>query len=168
MLLSTIVQSDKRAYEEAAKRLALDAQNREKIVPELRKESRRKYLTKRKEDKLIELQDDIRDDEFLFEEEILTERERHERHYKKRVLDLARQHDKQSEIEKVQRYHMPEDRKSGKETDQYVEAPDEKLPNYEQRRWEEEHLHSARFSFGAKDAKVSEKCHGLERKKERN
>lgn len=39
------------------------------MVPDLRKESRRKYLTKRKDDKLIELQDDIADDEFLFEED---------------------------------------------------------------------------------------------------
>jgi pre-mRNA-splicing factor ATP-dependent RNA helicase DHX16 len=42
------------------------------MIPDLRKESRRKYLTKRKDDKLIELKDDIADDEFLFEEDQVT------------------------------------------------------------------------------------------------
>jgi pre-mRNA-splicing factor ATP-dependent RNA helicase DHX16 len=53
----------------AAKRIAMEAENREKLLPDLRKESRRKYLSKRKEDKLMELQDDIMDDEFLFDED---------------------------------------------------------------------------------------------------
>ena len=48
---------------------------------------------------------------------------------------------------------MPVDRK-GKETDRYIEVDEkEKAPNYEQRKWEEEHLHSAQLKFGAKDAK---------------
>ena len=137
--------SDKRAYEEAAKRITLEVEDREKMVPDLRKESRRKYLAKRKEDKLLELQDDIRDDEFLFDEEQLTERERAERRYKKTVLTLAVEHSKAGEIEKVQRYHMPEDRKDKKEKhfDEFDEK--EKVHNYEQKRWEEEHLHSAQF-----------------------
>lgn len=43
---------------------------REKLVPKLRVESRRKYLEKRKEDKVAELEADIVDDEYLFEEEV--------------------------------------------------------------------------------------------------
>ena len=146
--------SDKRAYEEAAKRLAIEAENRESLVNDLRKESRRTYLSKRKEDKLNELKDDIMDDEFLFDEDQLTEKEKAERRYKKKVLELAVQHSKAGEIEKVQRYHMPEDRKDKK--DKHFDKFDEKdkAPNYEQKRWEEEHLHSAQFNFGAKDAKV--------------
>ena len=146
--------SDKRAHEEAAKRLAIEAENRESLVNELRKESRRTYLSKRKEDKLNELKDDIMDDEFLFDEDQLTEKEKAERRYKKKVLELAVQHSKAGEIEKVQRYHMPEDRKDKK--DKHFDEFDEKdkAPNYEQKRWEEEHLHSAQFNFGAKDAKV--------------
>lgn len=62
--------SDRRAYEEAAKRLKLENQDREKIIPKLRVESRRKYLEKRKEDKLAELEADIADDEYLFEDEM--------------------------------------------------------------------------------------------------
>lgn len=146
--------SDKRGYEEAAKRLAQEAENKERIIPDLRKESRRKYLSKRKDDKIVELKDDIADDEFLFDESQLSARERQERRYKKTVLDLAEQHGRAAEIEKVQRYVMPEDRKGLKETDTYVEADDrEKVPHYEQRKWEEEHLHSAQFRFGARDAK---------------
>lgn len=62
--------SDRRAYEEAAKRLQLQNAEREKIIPKLRVESRRKYLEKRKEDKLLELEADIVDDEYLFEEQM--------------------------------------------------------------------------------------------------
>ena len=92
----------------------MENENREKNLEELRKQSRRQYLSKRKEDKMLELKDDIADDEFLFDESQLTERERRERNYKKTVLNLATGHKKAAEIEKVQRYVMPEDRKKGK------------------------------------------------------
>lgn len=62
--------SDRRGYEEAAKRLKMENEDREKMVPVLRKISRRKYLEKRKEDKMVELAEDIQDDEYLFEEEM--------------------------------------------------------------------------------------------------
>ena len=84
--------------------MALDNENREKNLGELRKQSRRQYLSKRKEDKMLELKDDIADDEFLFDDSQLTDRERRERNYKKTVLNLATAHTKAAEIEKVQRY----------------------------------------------------------------
>lgn len=62
--------SEKRAYEEAAKRLKMENKDREKMIPMLRVQSRRKYLEKRKDDKLAELEADIIDDEYLFEEEM--------------------------------------------------------------------------------------------------
>lgn len=56
---------------EAAKRLKImETDTKEKLVPKLRIESRRKYLEKRKEDKVAELEADILDDEYLFEEEM--------------------------------------------------------------------------------------------------
>jgi len=56
---------------EAAKRLKImEVDAKEKLVPKLRIESRRKYLEKRKEDKVAELEADILDDEYLFEEEV--------------------------------------------------------------------------------------------------
>ena len=99
----------------------MEAENKDKMLPELRKESRRQYLQKREKGKLDELMDDIRDDEFLFDDSQLTKREKDDRKYKKKVLELATQYSKASEIEKVQRYHMPEDRKNS-ELQQYVEV----------------------------------------------
>jgi len=149
---NVVSKSDKKAYEEAAKRLAQEAEDREKMLPELRKESRRAYLSKRKEDKIQELEADILDDEFLFDESKLTEREKKEKKYRKTILELAKQHDKASEIEKVSRYQMPDENR--KEIDTYVEVDEkEKTAGYEQRKWEEEHLQQAQFKFGAKDAK---------------
>ncbi|RZF33169.1 hypothetical protein LSTR_LSTR004855 [Laodelphax striatellus] len=147
--------SDKRAYEEAAKRLKLENESREKIVPHLRLESRRKYLEKRKDDKVAELEADIIDDEYLFNEQDLTERERRDREHKKNILSLAKEHEKARELERVQRYHMPQDSKESK--DQYNEIDDkEKVPYYEQRKWEEEQMSSAVFHFGAKHRDVKE------------
>lgn len=60
--------SSKRSYEEAAKRLKLEAEDRDKLLPKLRVQSRRKYLEKRKDDKVVELEADIADDEYLFDE----------------------------------------------------------------------------------------------------
>lgn len=44
-----------------------------------------------------------------------------------------------------------------KPDDKYVEDKTEKGPNYEQKRWEEEHLSAAVMHFGAKDAKAKRK-----------
>jgi pre-mRNA-splicing factor ATP-dependent RNA helicase DHX16 len=49
--------------------LKLEAEDCSKIIPKLRVESRRKYLEKRKEDKVAELEADIIDDEYPFQEE---------------------------------------------------------------------------------------------------
>ncbi|KAK9888360.1 hypothetical protein WA026_000614 [Henosepilachna vigintioctopunctata] len=144
--------SERRAYEEAAKRLKLENEDREKIIPALRVRSRRKYLEKRKEDKLMELEADIADDEYLFEDEILTERERKERQHKKELLKLAQEHEKARELERIQRYHMPKDLGKGSTAD-YIEVDElEKVPLSEQKKWEKDQMSSAVFSFGSKDA----------------
>lgn len=65
-----IIYLDKKAYEEAAKRLKLENEReKDTIIPRLRVESRRKYLEKRKEDKVTELEANILDDEYLFDAE---------------------------------------------------------------------------------------------------
>ncbi|KAM7353532.1 pre-mRNA-splicing factor ATP-dependent RNA helicase DHX16-like isoform 1-T2 [Cochliomyia hominivorax] len=146
--------SSRKAIEEAAKRLKLELEDRDKILPQLRIQSRRKYLEKRKEDKVAELEADILDDEYLFDDAILTEKERQEREYKKQLLTIAKEHEKARELERIQRYHMPRDLKKG-EKEEYVEVDEnERLPNSEQKKWEAEQLASARFQFGAKDAKA--------------
>ncbi|XP_037817197.1 pre-mRNA-splicing factor ATP-dependent RNA helicase DHX16 [Lucilia sericata] len=148
--------SSRKAIEEAAKRLKLEHDDRDKILPQLRIQSRRKYLEKRKEDKVAELEADILDDEYLFEESVLTDKERQEREYKKQLLTIAKEHEKARELERIQRYHMPRDLKKG-EKEEYVEVDEnERLPNSEQKKWEAEQLASARFQFGAKDAKAQE------------
>ncbi|XP_043238204.1 pre-mRNA-splicing factor ATP-dependent RNA helicase DHX16-like [Amphibalanus amphitrite] len=148
--------SDRRGFEEAAKRLKLESEDRAAAVPRLRLEARRKYLSKRKEDKLAELEADIADDEYLFEESTLTEREKRERDYKKRVLSLAKEHEKARDLERVQRYHMPEDMKE-EPTKKYTETDArEKAPNSEQRKWEEEKLEAAQYRVGARDARARE------------
>ena len=144
------IKNDKKSYEEAAKRLKLEAEDRKKIVPKLRVESRRMYLEKRKDDKLALLEGDIADEEYLFNEVPLTDKEKAGLEYRKKVLNLAREHDRARDMEKVQRYHIP---KEG-EDNQYVEVDEtEKAPNAEQKKWEEERLGIARLRFGAKDAK---------------
>nr|CAD7257731.1 unnamed protein product [Timema shepardi] len=153
-LANYATEAKKRAYEEAAKRLKLEAQDRERIIPKLRVESRRKYLEKRKEDKVAELEADILDDEYLFQEEILTERERKDRDHKRKLLELAKDHERARELERVQRYHMPQDARKGKSDGKYEEVDErERVPHYEQRKWEEEQMSSAVFRFGARDAK---------------
>ncbi|XP_046403500.1 pre-mRNA-splicing factor ATP-dependent RNA helicase DHX16 [Ischnura elegans] len=146
----------KGVHEEAARRLEHEAKDREKIIPKLREESRRKYLEKRKEDKVAELEADIIDDEYLFEDEILTSREKKEREHKRRLLQLAKEHEQARELEKVQRYHMPEDARRGRHGD-YVEVDErERGPGSEQRKWEEEQMSSAQFRFGARGGKEQE------------
>ncbi|XP_055376601.1 pre-mRNA-splicing factor ATP-dependent RNA helicase DHX16 isoform X2 [Condylostylus longicornis] len=143
--------SSRKAFEEAAKRLKLEIEDRDKFLPQLRIDSRRKYLEKRKDDKVAELEADIIDDEYLFDSEILTEKEKQEREYKKNLLTIAKEHEKARELERVQRYHMPRDMKKGEKED-YVEIDErERQPNSEQKKWEAEQLASAMFQFGAKD-----------------
>lgn len=60
----------RKAIEEATKRLKLEHEDRDKIVPHLRLQSRRQYLEKRKDDKVAELEADILDDEYLFDESV--------------------------------------------------------------------------------------------------
>uniref|UniRef100_A0A182SZZ8 Helicase ATP-binding domain-containing protein n=1 Tax=Anopheles maculatus TaxID=74869 RepID=A0A182SZZ8_9DIPT len=145
--------SGNRGYADAAKRLKLETEDREKLLPQLRVQSRRQYLEKRKEDKVAELEADIRDDEYLFPDAEITERERRDREYKKNLLQIAKEHEKARELERVQRYRMPKDVKKG-ETEEYVEVDErERMPHSEQKKWEAEQLASAVYKFGSKDAK---------------
>lgn len=50
--------------------MKLEHEDRDKILPQLRIQSRRKYLEKRKEDKVAELEADIADDEYLFDDNV--------------------------------------------------------------------------------------------------
>ncbi|XP_068210643.1 pre-mRNA-splicing factor ATP-dependent RNA helicase DHX16 [Palaemon carinicauda] len=152
---------NQKAFEEAARRLQMEKEDRVKILPKLRVESRRKYLGKRKDDKLKELEEIIIDDEYLFDEETLTEREKKERDYKKTVLQLAKDYDKVREAENVQRYVMPDE--GGSVDDKYVEVDErENKHGFEQKKWEEDQMRGTSLSFGAKDKAVKYQDHGKE------
>ena len=128
--------SDKKAYEEAKKRLKLAEEDKKKLIPELRKVSRRTYLDKRRAEKVIELRDDIADEEFLFSETKLTKVEKEEFDYKRKVFALAKEHEQVAQLEKVQRYYIPtEDSKPQK-----YEEPHEKSefgPNADVKKWQD-------------------------------
>lgn len=80
----------------------------------------------------------------------LTERERREREHKKQLLQLAKEHEKARELERVQRYHMPLEK--GK-LEPELEVHDNEPPQSEQSKWESDQMSSAVFRFGAKNRK---------------
>ena len=141
-------------FAEAAKRLQLEELDRKNIIPKLRIDSRRKYLEKRKDEKVEELEADIRDDEYLFDDDQLTKREIKDREDKKIILRLAKEHEKARELEQVARYRMPDDKRDKDIPDKYVEVDDrEKQPHSEQKVWEDARMAQSQWNFGAKDAK---------------
>lgn len=80
----------------------------------------------------------------------MTEQERKERAHKKQLLQLAKEHEKARELERVQRYRMPLE-KGKQEPEQDVH--DNEPPQSEQSKWESDQMSSAVFRFGAKDRK---------------
>ncbi|CAD5215395.1 unnamed protein product [Bursaphelenchus xylophilus] len=145
---------DAKEREEAQKRLNVlsgTAKDQREIVKKMREESRKKYLPKRKEDKLYETRRYIEETEKYFNEEELTERERNELEYKKTVLKFADQFEDAGKIVKQKRYHLPDASKK------IIDEPEEEERRMgDARRWEEEQLHSAMFKLGAKDRKADE------------
>uniref|UniRef100_A0A8C9Y8Z8 RNA helicase n=1 Tax=Sander lucioperca TaxID=283035 RepID=A0A8C9Y8Z8_SANLU len=141
--------TDKKAYEEAQKRLKMAEDDQKNMLPELRKRSRWDYLKKREAEKLEDLEAEIKDDEYLFHTDELTERERKELEYKRTLRDLAKDYKKagaKEQEERKNRYYMPEEKRSKVGTRD--ETPMEL--GGEQGRWEEERLKTASLSFGAK------------------
>ncbi|XP_033123605.1 pre-mRNA-splicing factor ATP-dependent RNA helicase DHX16-like [Anneissia japonica] len=144
--------SSKEAYEEAKKRLEMEEEDKKKMIPDIRKKSRRKYLEMRKGDKLDELEMDVLDEEYLYSGLKLSEKERRDAEYKKTILQLTKNYKKSGDKEREERYHMPTD--DAKPQERYVEPKgDEKVAGYEQKKWEEEQMKMGQMSFGAKDAK---------------
>lgn len=147
------VQSSK-VIEEAAKRLKMEKDDRLKVIPKLREESRQVYLKTREEDKLAELEQEVQDEEYLWSDVKLTKYEKERMEQKKRTLEIARQYKKADELEKVDRYYIPSDDKNEKKKyDKYSEDIKEKGPNFEQNRYESDRVNSAIMQFGSKDAK---------------
>lgn len=106
-----------KAMEEAARRLQLEKEDRKRIIAAERLKSRREYLPKRQADKVAELEADIADEEYLFEGERLTAAEKKDYEYKRKIFELSKQHEQAREIEKQQRYHIPDAKKRDVEND---------------------------------------------------
>uniref|UniRef100_A0AAQ5YG59 Pre-mRNA-splicing factor ATP-dependent RNA helicase DHX16 n=1 Tax=Amphiprion ocellaris TaxID=80972 RepID=A0AAQ5YG59_AMPOC len=146
--------TDKKAYEEAQKRLKIAEDDQRNMLPELRKRSRWEYLKKREAEKLEDLEAEIIDEEYLFATDELTEREKRDLEYKRTLRDLAKDYKKagaKEQEERKNRYYMPEEkrRKEVPQRDLELEETPMELGG-EQGRWEEERLKTASLSFGAK------------------
>ncbi|KAM3613919.1 uncharacterized protein V6R79_007063 [Siganus canaliculatus] len=146
--------TDKKAYEEAQKRLKMAEDDQKNMLPELRKRSRWEYLKKRESEKLEDLEAEIKDDEYLFSKEDLTDRERKELDYKRTLRDLAKDYKKagaREQEERKNRYYMPEEKRSKEVPQKDLELEETPMElGGEQGRWEEERLKTASLSFGAK------------------
>ncbi|XP_013884176.1 pre-mRNA-splicing factor ATP-dependent RNA helicase DHX16 [Austrofundulus limnaeus] len=159
--------TDKKAYEEAQKRLKMAEDDQRNMLPELRKRSRWDYLKKREAEKLEDLEAEILDEEYLFSSAELTEREKKSLEYKRTVRDLAKDYKQagaKEQEERRNRYYMPEEtrRKEVPQKDLELEETPMELGG-EQGRWEEERLKTASLSFGAK----KERELGLKEEQER-
>ncbi|KAF7700251.1 hypothetical protein HF521_003209 [Silurus meridionalis] len=149
--------NDKKAYEEAQKRLKMAQEDQRSMLPELRKQSRRDYLTKREQEKLEDLEAEIKDEEYLFSGDVLTEKERKDLEYKKQIRDLARDYKKAGAKEKEERknrYYMPEEIRNKNIPQKDMELEFDEGPKEgggEQGRWEEARVATATLQFGAKE-----------------
>lgn len=139
--------------EESAKRLKLEKEDRTKVVPDLRERSRQEYLKRREEDKLAELKDELEDEMRLFGDSDLTKYEIERREKKKTALELANQYREVQQMEKADRYYIPDEKNKHQRQDKYAEDIKEKGPNFEAKKWEEDQVNSALMKFGSKDAK---------------
>lgn len=149
--------NDKKAYEEAQKRLKMAEEDQRKMLPELRKQSRRQYLTKREQEKLEDLEAEIVDEEYLFSTQKLTAKERKDLDYKRQIRDLARDYKKAGAKEKEERknrYYMPEENRNKSIPQKEMELEFEETPREgggEQGRWEEARVATATLQFGARE-----------------
>ncbi|XP_047454372.1 pre-mRNA-splicing factor ATP-dependent RNA helicase DHX16 [Mugil cephalus] len=146
--------TDKKAYEEAQKRLKMAEDDQKNMLPELRKRSRWDYLKKREAEKLEDLEAEIIDEEYLFSTDDMTEREKKELEYKRTLRDLAKDYKKagaKEQEERKNRYYMPEEKRSKELPQRDLELEETPMElGGEQGRWEEERLKTASLSFGAK------------------
>ncbi|KAJ3098111.1 hypothetical protein HDU97_004295 [Phlyctochytrium planicorne] len=98
-------QGDKES--QARKLIAEDKKLRKEALESLRDTSRQEYLRKREEQRILLLEREIAEEEYLFKDEKLSKREIREFEYKKEVLRLAQE--RMKIFDKVDGYVMPED-----------------------------------------------------------
>mmetsp|Transcript_3518 Transcript_3518/g.8466 ORF Transcript_3518/g.8466 Transcript_3518/m.8466 type:complete len:1087 (+) Transcript_3518:95-3355(+) len=154
-----VASSSARAAAEAKRRRELAEEERAKLVPHLRKISRRRYLTETREPQMIRaLEEELRDEEELFGDRV-TAAELAERERRRKQLELAKQ--RRAVVDKVvSGYQIPDGQftEDGKldldKRRQALEAryqPEEHQQS-EQAQWEQHQLGMATMRFGARDA----------------
>ncbi|CAK9295337.1 unnamed protein product [Gordionus sp. m RMFG-2023] len=138
-------------------------------LPKLRIESRRKYLEKREKEKVLELEADLVDEQYLFDETELTLKEKLDIQYKKKVLKIAKDYQEADQVEKIQRYYIPQgkDEPSSKkvlpkykpEEDLTLEGTgkekDKRTTPFgvtDQNIWEKSQMEATQLKFGARNA----------------
>lgn len=134
--------------------------DRKSLLPKLREKSRQKYLGERKDKKIEELEGEIMDEETIFSDK-LTSYERERLEYKRKLLQLAKEHEALDSKMKVETYYIPKQYVNEKEqtwdhaaqaavlNQRYEEAPiDEFEMNWEQKNWENEQMKSAVLKSG--------------------
>ena len=102
-----LTEEEKMEEERRAKRTGATADERDALVPDLRKVSREEYLKKREAQKLEELKDSIEDEKYLFEGVELTEQERRDIEYRREVYELATQQVRDIDSIMEDRYRLP-------------------------------------------------------------
>lgn len=135
----------------------------ENDISNLRKVSRQVYLQKRRDQKLLEIRDDIIDHEYIFEGVKLTQAEEQELRYKKKIYELAQEH--LDDSDKIEEYRMPEayDQDGGINQEKRFSVAmqryrdsgvSEKMnPFAEQEAWEEHQIGKASLRYGSKNKK---------------
>eukprot|EP00051_Salpingoeca_urceolata_P001944 m.45412 g.45412 ORF g.45412 m.45412 type:complete len:1050 (+) comp11779_c0_seq1:360-3509(+) len=160
---SVIGKTTKKALEEAKKRHALAESDRKSVVPRLRQEARREYLGDRKDRQMFLLRQEIADEEFIFKGQA-SKAEKERLKYKRKVLELAEEHDKLDEKMKLDTYDFPEayvDEKAGRRDKaaqeavlkaRYQDVTDDGdlFPEQEQKNWEDAQMQMAQMKVGSK------------------
>jgi hypothetical protein len=153
--------SSKAAVEEANRRrdLANNPEARLAAMPSIRERSRQEYLAKREAQKLEELRMQIQDEEFLFRDVQVTEKERKRLEYNKELLRLAEE--RLNVDDQVDSYVMPEDyidekgRLNKKKQEQvlyqrYDERKEGPVKVSEHDQWERQQIEKSTLKFGTK------------------
>jgi len=141
-------------------------EQRKELLPALRDVSRQEYLKKREKQKLDELRDALEDEEFLFQGQEMTAKEKADLEYKRKVYELALERQKQlDKLSATDEYRLPDaydepgkanqDRRFAVAMERYQEPEeDDSAPWKEQEGWEESQIAKATQQYGAKDKRL--------------
>ena len=135
---------------------------KESSLPDLRKVSREEYLRKREAQKLEELKESLEDEKTLFQGVELSEKEKRDVAYRRRVYELATAQIRDIDSIMEDRYRLPSSYDESGQTGQderfkaalrrYKDPDGEDAnPNAEQERWEKHQIAKVTTSYGAKD-----------------